>query len=207
MGTDQTRKLSSFGIAAVAFDQELQRFQQLTELARRTGLDSRKSLDKAAHAAEEATESHRRMAERMSTLAAEMQEVRDRNEKAVNDLNERKAEIAARMNEVGSLVERVNLLGKAATQVSKAVKRIGAGAKADAPDRDALEELGTLMKQMDILLEQARLLARTAHEAKLVELAAEIESIRQQIHAARNKMSLLHERLEQMLARPPTPRG
>jgi len=203
MGTDQTRKLSSFGIAAVAFDQELQRFQQLTELARRTGLDSRKNLDKASRAAEEASESHRRLGERMGTLAAELQEVRAKNEQAVKELNERKAEIAARMSEVGSLVERVNLLGQAAAQVSIAVKRIGEGAKEAAPDASALDDLATLMSQMDTLLDQARMLARTAHDAHLGELGNEIESIRQQIHNARNKMNLLRERLEQVLARRP----
>jgi len=200
MGTDQTRKLSPFGVAAVAFDQELQRFQQLTELAKRTALDSRKNLEKAARAAEEATESHERLGEHMGALAAELQDVRARNEKSVEELNVRKNEIAARMSEVGALVERVNLLGKAASEMSTAVKRIGDAAKKGSADGEMLADLAKLTGQMDGLLEHARTLARTAHDGKMAELGNEVESIRQQIQAARNKMNLLREKLEQLAA-------
>jgi len=198
MGMDQTRKLSAFGVAAVAFDQELQRFQQLTDLAKRTSLDSRKNLEKAARAAEEATESHARLGDCMGTLAAELQAIRSRNEKSVEELQARKTEIGERMNEVVGLVERVNLLGKAASEVSAAVKRIGEAVKKGGADGEMLSDLAKLTGQMDGLLEHARTLARTAHDGKMPELGNEIESIRQQIQVARNKMNLLREKLEQL---------
>jgi len=202
MGTDQTRKLSSFGIAAVAFDQELQRFQQLTNIAKRTDLDSRKDLAKAARAVEEATESHKRLGERMGALAAELQEIRTCNETTVAELNARKTEIASRMHEVDSFLERVNLLGKAAAEISRAVKRI-ASSRPEGTDAGAITQLASLIAQMDTLLEQSGLLARSAHDAKMAEIGNEIGAIRQQIQTARNKMNLLRERLEPLVVRRP----
>jgi chromosome segregation ATPase len=202
MSTDQPKKLSQFGITAVALDQELQRFQQLVDLLKRTPLESRKQLERASKAVAEATESHARIAQRMGELAATLQDVRDRNEQCVQELNQHKRALGERMNEVGALLTRVQALGEAANAISQAVQALGEEAKEEGTSAQVLGELSVLMDRMDGIVAEAQSLAATAREARMGELAGEIESLRQQIVAARNKMNLMRERLAQAPTRP-----
>ena len=193
--TDQPGKLSPFGITAVALDQDLQRFQQLTEAAKRVPLNSRKNIERAAKMSAEAAQAHIRLGEHMGTLVAALQEARARNEACVQDLTECKERITRRMGEVGALVDRVNALGQVATEISGAVAKLGAAAPEEGASPDTIAALAALGTRMDGIIEEARTLSQSARDADLAELADEIESLRQQVHAARNKMKLLGEKM------------
>jgi chromosome segregation ATPase len=195
MGSDQTTRLSPFGIAAVALDQELQRLERLTEAAGRVGLDSRRDLERAARMADDAVASHQRLAEHMGTLAAALQEVGARNQRCVDALSTRKAELAARMQEVGAIVEGASALGAVANEISAAVQRLAGEAKTGEASDQLVPQLEVLGARLDGVIEEAARLGRLARDARVAELADEIESLRQQVLSARNKLTLLGKQL------------
>jgi chromosome segregation ATPase len=196
-GSDDPQSLSAFGIAAVALDQELRRFQILTEAAGRTALDSRRNLERAARAAQEATESHARMGEHMAAFMAALTAARTQNEEAFHALRARREEIAARTNEVNALVEQVAQLGAVATRLNAAIQSIAKHAK-EAPGEvsQTVADLRELLGQMDRVLEEAERLAHTARDRQCADIAHDVDGMRQQILAARNKMHLLLEKLD-----------
>jgi chromosome segregation ATPase len=196
VGQDSTRKLSAFGLAAIALDQELAHFEVLTERAVRTGLDSRKGIEKAATAAAEATQSRQRLAEHMGVLASALGELRTRNEGLAARLEERMREIDARMGEARELTEQANALGQLATEIAAAAQGVTSNVRAESGlSPENATELAGIVERLDGLIADGRKLAVVARERNLPELADEIEALRQQLQGARNRANLAVEKI------------
>ena len=195
MGQDLERKLSPFGLAALALDQELAAFERFTERLLRIELDSRKHLEQAASTAGEATASRQRIGQHMGDLVTSLQEVRSRNEGLSEQLELRMAEIEARMQDARRLAERATQLGVLAGEISEAAQRVGAAAR-EGGAATAAADLGAILERLDGLIQDGRALEVEARERKLPELSTEIEALRQQLQGARNRVHLATMRLQ-----------
>src|SRR5262245_8621500 len=94
--TDETKKLSALAAAAVALEEELARFEQLTEQAKKGKLDSQKTLEAAARATTEAAQCQERLGICMRALSDALTQARERNQTAVTALAARAQEIQSR---------------------------------------------------------------------------------------------------------------
>lgn len=201
------RKLSPFGQAALALDEELERFRELTEAVERTPLTTRRNLERAARLADEAAESQQRLGTCMQEFIAALGASRERNEQCAQLLAQRRQEIEQRLGEVTTLFRRLAALGEGARSISQAIRTIGEGAGDEGPTPELLVQLDEAQETLATIVTAAGELASAAQEAGLEELFGEVDAVRQQLNAARNKLNLLRKRLEEMA--PPTsrPRG
>jgi methyl-accepting chemotaxis protein len=195
MGTNGSKKLSPFGLAAVALDEELERFQNLTASLQRLSLESPKNLERAAQTAEEATESQQRLGTRMQELIQGLATAREKNEQCAEVLRGRKAEIELRAKAIGGLVEHFGALAGMARDISQSAQRVGQEAKSGGAPEKTIAEMFTLVARIDEVINEAKELSRKARDAKVAELADQVESLRQQLLAARNKLQLTREKL------------
>ncbi len=195
MGQDQARKLSAFGLAAVALDREIECFEMHTERALRRPLDSRKSLEQAAADSAEAMASRQRLGEHMGALVAALQEMRARNESLTERLDERMREVDARMSEARELTERANQLGTLAKELAAGTQRLTEAARAGKAPPEVTAELATIVERLDGILQVGRTLSLEAKERKLPELSEEIEALRSSLQSARNRAHLACEKL------------
>ena len=206
MSNQPPRKLSAFGQAALALDEELERFRELTEAIERIPLTTRRNLERAARLADEATESQQRLGACMQELIAALGTSRERNEQSAQVLAQRRQEIEQRLGEVGALFRRLATLGESARSITQAIRTIGESTGEEGPTPEVLAQLDEAQETLTTIVTAAGELASAAQEAGLAELFGEVDALRQQLHAARNKLNLLRKRLEEV-ALPPRPRG
>src|SRR2546425_7759575 len=114
------------GAAAAALEAELRRFEQVAELAARLELKSQKNLERAARAAQDATEAQARVAERVRALVEEIGRARQRQESQAAQLEERARQIRSRRALLDALLARFASLGNEAAEVNALLQRGGA---------------------------------------------------------------------------------
>jgi hypothetical protein len=180
--------------AATALEDELERFEQLAASSLRVPLDSQRNLDKAAHAAQDAGECQMRLGARIGALMEALTAARQRNAATAEKLDVRRREIQARTAEVQALIERFSELGEQAKQVSAALS-----AGRDTEGAPVVTDLGPILAQMSQVAENAAALTQASREAGFPELSGQVDGLRQQVLAARNKLKLLEERLSKQL--------
>ncbi|HEX2570683.1 MAG TPA: hypothetical protein VH877_14095 [Polyangia bacterium] len=190
-------KLTAFGQAALALDEELERFRELTEAAERIPLTTRRNLERAARLADEATESQQRLGTRMQEFIAALGASRERNEQCAQVMAQRRQEIEQRLGEVTALFRRLASLGESARTITQAIRTIGEGAGEEGPTPEVLVQLDEAQETLTIIVTAAGELATAAQDAGLAELFGEVDALRQQLNAARNKLNLLRKRLEE----------
>ncbi|HEX9574556.1 MAG TPA: hypothetical protein VF994_10695 [Myxococcales bacterium] len=168
------------GAAAAALEAELRRFEQVTDLAARLDLKSRKNLERAARAAQEAAEAQARVAERVVALVEQIAHARQRQEAQAAQLEERARQIQFRRELLDALLARFARLGDEAAEVNALLKQ---GGRVD----QAEERLGHVAASAEELL-------RDAERDGFEDAVRQAESVRQQSLSARNKLKLFREK-------------
>ncbi len=197
MANDRTTPPTPFGAAALALDEELERFRKLADAACRAKLDARKDVERALRAVQAATESQEELNTRMRRFIEALQATRADNDRAAAELQRRRVELEARCAAMNELLGRFAKLGDAATEISAAARAITERARSDGPDVDAAAELTDIDARMAKVGDEARELAREAGDAGMSDLAVDIDAVRQQIAAARHRASILRGKLLQ----------
>jgi hypothetical protein len=176
MGQDKV----GLGAAAVALEAELRRFEQVAELAARLELKSQKNLERAARAAQDATEAQARVAERVRALVEEIGRARQRQESQAAQLEERARQIQSRRALLDALLARFASLGNEAAEVNALLQRGGAVDEAE-------QRLGRVAASAEELL-------RDAERDGFEDAVRQAESVHKQSLSARNKLKLLREK-------------
>ncbi len=176
--------LGTIGTAAHTLETELARFQQAADTAVRLPLSSRRNLDKAANAINEAADSQRRIGEHIGALMTALNAAREQNQQTADSLAPRGAEIQARMDEHGQLFARLQALGQVAKDISAEVKTVGQD------PAQTLALLQSIEQRMGDVVTQAQDLTKAARDAHLGELVQDAESLTKQVQSARNKLGL-----------------
>jgi hypothetical protein len=176
-------KLSPLAAAALALEAELDKFEKLTADARAGKLDSQKTLEEAARATTEAAQCQERLGTHMRALSDALSSLRERNQNAVTALAERAQEIQARSEVIAELLRRFSAIGEAAdalADIAQSLKQQG-----------SMRPLSDLASKMDVVVDEARLLAEAATAAEVPDLAQKATMLGQQVTAAKDKIAVL----------------
>lgn len=191
--------------AARALERELRRFEELAMAARRTSLDTHRSIERAAKATTEAAGGQQRVDMALGALVQAIAAVRERHEANAAALQARGEEIRVRADVFGALFERYSALGEEGKTLNELVQDAAARQReATTPEaiRALVALIATIEERMTHLVDSARELGQAATSASITDLAQQADSLRQQVAAARNKMGLLRKSLE---PQPPDP--
>lgn len=180
---------------AAALEQELGRFEQRVELARRLRLTSEKNLTRASQAIAEASESQQRVVSEVRALIEALNRSGKRQEDQARSLQERAAEVGRRREELSGLRQRFTALGEEAREINVFLQTAPPASGPDEEKRGLVARLGEAAARMEKVAEQAAAIGALADEAELEDVARQAEGLRQQVLAARNKMQLTLQRL------------
>jgi len=191
-------RLSTFAEAAAALEAELERFEAIAAAVARAPLSSQKAIEHAARLTRDASEAQGRYAQRLQALVAMVGSAGERQRVAAATINDRVAEIDARTVAHAELERRLGELGEEARGINaRAQGAVGAGGVPSSPERlaeliGALEEIG---ERMDAAVARALDVARDATASDFVDIARQADSLRQQLLATRNRVTLLRRGL------------
>jgi hypothetical protein len=180
-------KPSDLVAATTALDDELAKVEHLAEAAARIPLSSRRNLEKAARTTAEAAEAQGKVGEHIAALMAALNDVRLRNEGTVQALQARSDEIQRRSAELSALLERYESIGQDAHEITALAKGLSG--------ESATASLSELETRLAGVADSARGLWEQARDGGWSDVAADAESLRQQVLSAKNKLGLLAKRL------------
>lgn len=179
------KPVSELSQAAVLLDQELRKFEELSELATRIKLSSEKNIERATDALSKAAESQDRISLHVRALVGAVAAARERQEKDSATLMERAHEIAARRTRYVELVQKMGALGAEAKEINVLLQ---------ASDKTR-ESVLAVQGRLAVVASGAEEIARLADAEELEDLARQADSLRMQLQSARNKLNLLAEKL------------
>src|SRR3954454_17644649 len=130
--------------ATTLLDEELQNVEHLAESAARVPLNSRRNLEKAARTTTEAAEAQTKVGEHIQAMMAALTQVRLKNEATVQALQERSSEIQKRHEALSALLERFELIGKEAREITELAGTLTGGGET----AEKLNELETRMAKI-----------------------------------------------------------
>jgi hypothetical protein len=191
--------------AAEEFDAALQRFAALTEAARKGPLDSQKTLERAGATLSEIATCEQDLQARAGELMAALAGARDAQQTQAEAVRLRALEIQKRTEEYAAVLRNFEALGHDAAELNAAAQKLaarGRSAEEMVKDGELLAGLDEMQERMVSVAARAEALTAGARAADFADLAGRIDSLRQQILAARNKVGLLKEALAR--ATPPS---
>jgi chromosome segregation ATPase len=191
--------------AALALERELRRFEELATNARKLPLDTRKGIERAARATTEAAAGQERVNATLQALVEAITVARERHEANAAMLGVRGEEIRRRADEFGTLYERYSALGEEGRVINQLVQDAAASQReATMPEqiRALVASIERIEERMAKLVDGARELGQAAIAAAVSDLAEQVDSMRQQVAAARNKLGLLRKSLHARLPDP-----
>jgi hypothetical protein len=174
-------------------EEDLRRYEGLTEELGRTTITSRKSLTRATRMMQEATECHERMMQHVAALSSAMSDTRARQQACAEKLVSVSVAIQARMAAYESLLVRYGQLG----DVSRALNAQAAevAARDGAEMTDVLQATGQLQERLDAAITEATTLADAARVDDFSDLTRDADSLKQQLQSARNQLLLARRAL------------
>ena len=172
--------VSDLAAAALAYDQELRRFEELAAAARKTRLNSERNLTRAAETLQKAGESQQRLLGHVQALVAAMTSGRSGQEAEAQALVELGQRINARRVRYGELFQRMADLGGEAKEIQEMLVA--------QPSQEAFEQI---RERMDGAAKRAEAIAKEAGAEEMEDLQRQADSLRQQLLAAKNKLQIL----------------
>lgn len=182
--------------AAAALEAELKRFEEMASAARKMPLDTEKNLARAARALQETADAQERTADLVRALVSAINHARDQQQAQAEALLARAEQLKAQTENLEDLLGRFKTLGADAREIQSLVQLASQrGAAQDLPG--ALEVLDQAREKIDTIAGSASDLANDAKTKGIHDVEREADSLRQQLLAARNKLSLLQQGLSQ----------
>jgi chromosome segregation ATPase len=184
--------------SAEAFDAALRRFAALSDGLRKGTLDSQRNLERAAEALKNVAGCEEEMQAHAQALMAALGTARDAQQTQAESVRVRALEIQARTEELARLMRGFEAIGKDAAALNATAQQLAARKRTPdemVKDGELLAGLDELQERMTAVLAAGEKLAADARTADFEDLSRKIDSLRQQILAARNKIALLKEAL------------
>lgn len=189
-------KPSELLAAAQAFDEELADFARLAGAACRAPLDSQKSLQRAAHLFEDIGKAEKRLGRAAEILVTELGLARKRQEEQAEAIRGRAQEIEQRTTVATSLLERYGAIGAMAGELNAYIQGLSQKPRDDSANGQGalLAALREARTRMGEVIEKAGALTTDARTSDFDDIARQVDSLRQQVAAAAEKVAGL-ERL------------
>ena len=184
--------------SAEAFDAALKRFAALAAGLRKGKLDSQRNLEHAAESLKEVAACEEELQAHAQALTMALAGARDAQQAQAEAVRVRALEIQARGEELTRLMRGFEAIGKDAAALNASAQQLAARKRTPdemVRDGELLAGLDELQEKMTSVLTGAEQLAADAKRADFEDLSRKVDSLRQQILAARNKISLLKEAL------------
>lgn len=176
--------------AAALLDQQLREYDNLALEAKKVELDDEKALARVARVLETSTTRQPAIQEALRALVSEIDAARLRQQKSLDTLVEVSRALEARALQFDALMKRFSALGESAHAVNQLTTELSAQQGEGAPESQVLEGLRELEQHMGRVVQGADDLARDAQESGWTEIARQADAVRQQVRAAKNKLSL-----------------
>jgi hypothetical protein len=183
--------------AAAALEQELKRFESLAEEIRDTSMHSQKQLERMARAMGEVADADERLVAQVRALLAALNVRRDRQQALAADVNARAQELQQRTAVYQELMQRFAAIGQEAGGLSTHVQELFGrmqSAQAQTPE-ELIGAIHSVCERMAEVAESAHALSKDAQAQEFTDVARDADSLRQQLLSARNRASLLQQKL------------
>ena len=183
--------------SAEAFDAALTRFAG--------SLDSQRNLERAAESLKQIAGCEEDLQAHAQALMTALGKARDAQQTQADLIRARALEIQARTEEFARLMRGFEAIGQDAAALNASAQQLAARKRTPdemVKDGELLAGLDELQERMTTVLTASDQLAQDARGADFEDLSRKVDSLRQQILAARNKIGLLKEAL--VRAAPPT---
>ena len=184
--------------SAEAFDATLKRFAALSDGLRKGALDSQRNLERAAEALKQVAGCEEELQANAQALMAALGIARDAQQTQAELVRVRALEIQARTEELARLMRGFEAIGKDAAALNASAQQLAARKRTPdemVKDGELLAGLDELQERMTAVLTSGEKLAADARDADFEDLSRKVDSLRQQILSARNKIGLLKEAL------------
>jgi hypothetical protein len=193
----QDKDRSPFVKAAIALDAEFERFERLKGELDRLNLDSDRGYERGLAIMEELEACRERFGPASQELARAMEEARERTALAAQSIGQHEELLKARRERVEALLERYKQLGELVQRVTSAAAALKTPSLCEITPEDRAQlgaRLPELDQQLDVLVEQSRILMDEARGAHLKVLERNADSLRQSLQSARHRFKQLAER-------------
>jgi hypothetical protein len=187
--TQSRKESSSLVLAAAALDHELRRYDSLAEEARRSPINSAKTLARAVRIVQESAGLNETVQDKLRELVAQIEESRTRQVESLNTLLEAARRAQSRTEQYSALMKRFEALGVSAREANTLAAEADAKRLAGAPEAELLEGLGNIEAHMASVLTEAEALADIALEQDWSDLKRQADAARQQLLAVKNKLT------------------
>jgi len=185
----QSRKESPLVLAAAALDEELRRYDSLAEEAKRSSINSGKTLERAVRIVQESTSRNETVQGKLRELVAQIEGARTRQVESLNTLLEAARRAQSRSEQFDALMQRFAALGESARVVNTLAAEADAKRQVGAPEAEILEGLGNLEAQMTAVVTEAEALSAIADEQDWADLKRQADAARQQLLSVKNKLT------------------
>jgi hypothetical protein len=183
------KKESPLVLAAAALDEELRHYDSLAEEAKRSHINSAKTLQRAVRVVQESTARNETVQGKLRGLVTQIEEARVRQVESLNTLLEAAQRAQARSEQYHGLLDRFAALGESARHVNTLAGEADAKRQEGGPAADLLEGLGSIETQMAGVVAEAESLATLASDQDWTDLKGQADAVRQQVLAAKNQLA------------------
>ena len=184
--------------SAEAFDETLKRFAALADGLRKGRLDSQSNLERAAENLKRVAGCEEELQAHAQALTVALAAARDAQQEQAEAIRVRALEIQARGEELTRLMRGFEAIGKDAAALNASAQQLAARKRTPdemVKDGELLAGLDDLQERMTAVLVAGEQLSAEARQSDFEDLSRKVDSLRQQILAARNKIGLLKEAL------------
>jgi hypothetical protein len=184
--------------AAEAFDSELARFAGLAAGLGRVSLDSQRNLQRAGEMLKEIADCEEQLQVQAQALMAALGGARNAQQAQADLVRAQALEIQRRAEVFAAFMGRFEAIGADATALNASAKELAARDRSPAEmvkDGELLAGLDALEERMTAVASAGEGLATDARKADFEDLSSKVDSLRQQILAARNRIGLLKGQL------------
>lgn len=198
MSKRDEKQTSELAAAAEALESQLRHFEDLAEQLRKHPLNTEKNLERASRLLQEVAALDGQLSQSVSALVAAVSRARDRQNTQAESVQQRARDLESRVEVFKTLLTRYGALGHSAADLNGQVQQFAArrsGPRTPETDAHLALELQALLERMGQLADEAQGVAQAAEEQDFSDVARQADGLRQQLLAARNKMSLLNKDL------------
>jgi GrpB-like predicted nucleotidyltransferase (UPF0157 family) len=188
-----TKREGPLAEAAMAFEAELSRYEELTTETARGPISSEKALLRAKKQLGESAECQLRLAESLKAVVIALDGARVKQEACMAQVLAAAQRVQTRSEEFLTLMQRFSALGNRAREVNEPVAEVVARKSQGAPATEVLAGLRDVLARTEGIVTEAEALARDAANADWSDVSRAAEALKQQVQSARNRV-LLAER-------------
>jgi chromosome segregation ATPase len=184
--------------AAAELDEQLSRFEELSDSIQKAPMNSEKQLARASKAINEIVEVGEGLQAHLAALITAINHFREKQEIYAVAVQKRAQEFQERSRELEGLLLQYRGLGQRAQELNAHMQSLGEVGEDNNGGRASLfSQLPDLEQRVGELLSGAQMLFEQADSAGFTDLQHQADALRQQLQSIRNKLGLIRRSVPQ----------